>query len=75
MDQGEGEVLVEEVAEKLAHSVVGPAAVYQEEALQVPELGKGEVAGQHSLHTLLSANPHPDVSGCGGKVRYVQLCM
>ena len=61
MDEGEGEVLVEKVAEELAHAQVGPAAVHQQEALQVAELGEGVVAGQHGLHALLAGDPHPDV--------------
>lgn len=62
MNQREGEILVEKVSEKLAHTEIGPAAVYQEEALQVSKLGEGEVTGQHGLHPLLPADPHPNVS-------------
>lgn len=54
MDKGEGEVLEEEVAQELAHAKVGPAAVYEQEALQEVELGEGVVAGQHGLHALLA---------------------
>ncbi len=53
VDKGEGEVLVEEVAQKLAHPQVGPAAVHQQEALQKAELGERVVAGQYGLHSLL----------------------
>lgn len=54
MDEGEGEVFVEEVAQELAHAQVGPTAVHQQEALQETELGKGVITGQHSLHALLA---------------------
>lgn len=54
MDEGESKVLVEEIAQELAHAQVGPAAVHEKEALQEAELGKGVVAGQHSLHALLT---------------------
>lgn len=62
VDEGEGEVLVEEVAQELAHPQVGPAAVHQQEALQEAELGEGVIAGQHGLHALLARDPHADVS-------------
>lgn len=71
VDHGEGEVLVEEVAEELAHAQVGPAPVHQEQALQEFELGEGVVRGQHRLDALLPADPHPDVGGCGEKRRGV----
>lgn len=61
MDEGEGEVLVEEVAQELAHSQVGPAAVHQQEALQEAKLGEGVVAGQHCLHALLTRDAHTNV--------------
>lgn len=62
VDEGEGEVLVEEVAQELAHAQVRPAAVNQQEALQEAELGEGVVAGQHGLHALLTRDAHTDVS-------------
>lgn len=62
MDKGEGEVLVEEVAQELAHAQVGPAAMHQQEALQEAELGEGVVAGQHGLHALLTGDAYADVS-------------
>lgn len=65
MDQCEGEVLVEEVTEEVAHAVVGPAPVDEQEALQVAELGKGIVRGQHCLHALLSADAHTNVCRWG----------
>lgn len=43
MHQRESKVLVEEVAEEVAHAVVGPTAVDQQEALQIAELGKGVI--------------------------------
>lgn len=65
MHQSEGEVLVKEVAEEVAHAVIWPATVDQQEALQVAELGKGIVRGQDRLHALLSADAHADVSRWG----------
>lgn len=54
MAQGKCKVLVEEVAEELAHAVVGPAAVHQEKSLEEAELGDGVIAGQHCLQTFLA---------------------
>ena len=62
--QCEGEVLVEEVAEELAHAVVGPAAVDEQQPLEEAELRYAVVRGQHRLHALLPGYAHPDVSGC-----------
>lgn len=45
MHQGEGKVLVEEVEQEVAHAEIGPAAVDQQETLQIAELGKGVVGG------------------------------
>lgn len=59
---GEGEVLVEEVAEEAAHAQVGPAAVDQQEALEEAELGEGVVAGKNGLDPLLPGDPDADVS-------------
>ena len=64
MAEGEGEVLVEEVAEELAHAVVGPAAVDEQQPLEEAELRNAVVRGQHRLHPLLTGYPHPDVCGC-----------
>lgn len=61
MNQSEREVLEEEEAQELAHSDVGPSAVYQQEALQVTELSEGVVAGHDGLHALLSTDPHTNV--------------
>lgn len=61
MHQGESKVLVEEVAEEIAHAVVGPTAMDQQEALQVAKLGKGVVRGQNGLHALLSTDAHTNV--------------
>lgn len=44
MHQSECEVLIEEVAQELAHPYVGPSAVHQQQPLQVAELGEGVVA-------------------------------
>lgn len=69
MDEGEGEVLEEEVAQELAHAKVGPAAVYEQEALQEVELGEGVVAGQHSLHALLARDANAYMSRFADKER------
>lgn len=61
---GEGEVLIEEVSEELAHAVVGPAAVHEQQALQEAELRDGVVRRQHRLHALLPRYAHADVRGC-----------
>lgn len=61
MHQREGKVLVEEVSEELAHPDVGPAAVHQQQPLQVAELPEGVVAGHDSLHPLLAADANPNV--------------
>lgn len=45
MNQCEGKVLVKEVTEEVAHAVVGPAPVDEQETLQVAELGKGIIRG------------------------------
>lgn len=54
VDEGEREVLVEEVTQEFAHAQVGPASVHQQKALQEAELCKAEIAGQHGLHALLT---------------------
>jgi len=59
-----GEVLVEKVLKKLAHSQVGPAAVDKQKAFQVAELSHREVARQHGLHALLTTDPHPNMRRC-----------
>lgn len=77
MYQGEGKVLVEEVAQEITHAEVGPASVYQQEPLQVTKLSKGVVWCQNSLHPLLTTDADTDVSGLGGKTQfhnYVRIC-
>lgn len=69
MDQREGKVLEEEEAQELAHPDVGPAAVNQQEALQVAELAEGVVAGHGGLHALLPADAHANVCGCRSRGR------
>ena len=64
MTERECEVLVEEVLEELGHAQVGPAAVDEQQALQVAELGHREVAGEHRLHALLTADTHANVRRC-----------
>lgn len=64
MAEREGEVLVEEVAQELAHSVVGPAAVHQQQSLKETELSDRVVRGQHGLVTFFSADSHSNVGHC-----------
>ena len=47
LGEGEGKVLVEEVAEEGDHAVVGPAPVHQQQTLQVPA---GEKRAQLHVH-------------------------
>lgn len=69
MNQGEGEVLEKEETQELAHADVGPAAVHQQETLEVAELGESVVAGHHGLHAFLPADAHADVGGCAAENR------
>lgn len=69
MDEGESKVLVKEVAQELAHAQVGPATVHQQEALQEAELGEGVVAGENSLHALLTWDAHAYMSRWVDKMR------
>lgn len=62
--QGEGKVLIEEVAEELAHPDVGPAPMYQQQSLQVSELSEWVVARHDGLHALLSTDSDPNVGSC-----------
>lgn len=62
--QSEGKVFVKEVAEKLAHAIVRPAAMDQEQTLEIVELGEGEVTVEHGLRPLLAADADPDVGSC-----------
>lgn len=62
MDKRKSEVLVKEISKELAHAYVGPAAMHQQEALKVTELGKGKVAGQHCLHAFLPTDTYTNMS-------------
>lgn len=64
MTDGKREILVEEVSEELAHPVVGPAAVYQQQALQEAELRNRVVRGQYRLHALLARDAHAYMRRC-----------
>lgn len=57
----ERDVLVEKVPEELAHPVVRPSAVDQQQPLQEPELSQRIVGRQRRLVTLLPGNAHPNV--------------
>lgn len=69
MDKREGEVLEEEITQEFTHSDVGPAAVHQQEALQVTELGKGVIAGHDGLHPLLTTDANADICSCKDRGR------
>lgn len=64
MHQGEDKVLIKEVAEKFAHAIIRPAAMYQQQTLKVAELGEGKVTVEHGLHPLLAADADPNVGSC-----------
>ncbi len=53
--------------QELAHPVVAPPPVHQEEPLQEAELRDAVVGGQHRLHALLAGDAHADVGGCDGR--------
>lgn len=55
---GEREVFVEKVPQELAHAVVGPAAMHQQQSLQEAELRDGVVRREHRLHALLPRDAH-----------------
>ena len=59
----EGEVLVEEVPEELAHAQVRPAPVHEQQPLEEAELRNREVARQHGLQAFLPADADADVGG------------
>ena len=62
--QGEGEVLVEEVFEELAHPQVRPTAVNQQQALNEAELRDGVIGGEDGLHTFLAGDSDADMGTC-----------
>lgn len=64
MHQGKGKIFVKEVGEKLAHAIIGPATMDQEQTLKIVELGEGKVAAEHGLHSLLAADANPNVGSC-----------
>ena len=53
LHEGEGEVLVEEVAQEERHPMVRPVAVQQQKPLQVVELRNAVVTAQNRLHPFL----------------------
>ena len=54
-------VLVEEIMDQDGHSVVEPVAVHQEDFLQEPELGEGEVCSSSGRPALLAHDAEPHV--------------
>ena len=62
MAQCEGKIFVEKIFHELAHSQIGPPAMDEKQALQEPELGKGVIAREDSLHPFLSTNANANVS-------------
>ena len=65
-----GEVLVEEISQKFAHSEVRPSAVDEEETFKITELRHRKVTGQNGLHTFLTTNADTNVSRCIAYTRY-----
>lgn len=59
--------LVEEVAQELADAEISPAAMDEQEVLEVGELRQGIVAALHGLCALQPTDAHPDVGGCRGQ--------
>ena len=56
--EAEQEIFVKEEQDHAGDTGIGPAAMHQQESLQVPELGNAEVAAHHSLHAFLTTNAH-----------------
>jgi len=56
VNKREGEVLVEEIPEEFAHSIIGPSSVNKQQSLKKPELGNRVVGSQNGLHALLPAD-------------------
>ena len=54
-------VLVEEIVDQDGHSVVEPVAVHQQDFLQKPELGEGEVCSSGCCPALLAHDAEPHV--------------
>ncbi len=50
--------------EKLAHAVVAPPAVDEEEPLQESKLRDAVVGRQDGLHALLARDSHTNMGGC-----------
>lgn len=71
MNKGESEVLVEEVAQELTHAQIGPAAMYQQEALEVTELGEGKVTGENRLHAFLPTNANANMGSYRGHEEFL----
>lgn len=57
----EGKVLVEKVAQEFGHAQVGPAAVDQQQPLQVAKLGNTVIGSEHRLQTFLATDADADV--------------
>ena len=55
------DVLVEEVVDQHSHPVVEPVSVHQQDFLQKPELGEGEVSSPDSRPALLAHDTEADV--------------
>eukprot|EP00047_Mylnosiga_fluctuans_P014814 m.41369 g.41369 ORF g.41369 m.41369 type:complete len:493 (-) comp5665_c0_seq2:2098-3576(-) len=61
VDEREGEILVEEVAQEAAQAEVRPAAVHQQQALEEPELGDREVRSEDCLTALEARDADTDM--------------
>lgn len=61
MAERERDIFVKKISQKLAHAIVRPSAVHQQQTFQVPELSDRIVAGQDGLHSLLAGDADTDV--------------
>jgi hypothetical protein len=62
MAKRRGKILIEEIAQKFAYSIIRPAAVNKQQTFQVAKLSDGKVTSQYSLLTLLAAYAYANMS-------------
>ena len=65
VNKREREVLVEEIRKELGRTLVGQAAMYEQEALQELKLAKGEVGCKRGLRTFSAGYSYTDVCSLG----------
>src|SRR5262245_51957820 len=54
-------IFIEEIEDSPREAIVAPMPVYQQQSFQEPESSDSKIGRHHRLHSLLSANPDPDV--------------